>query len=331
MLKAKGLLHSRPKVGTRVEPRARWNLLDRDVLAWYMATPERARFLKSVQEMRRIFEPEAAALAAVHRDAAQMAAISVACRDMGTATTLESRIEADVRFHLGILSAAGNEFLVPFGFLIESALANVFDYVTRSVGTLRHAQSLHENIEKAIRHRRPEAARRAARLLSPTPTTSSSTCRRRAGTPSTQSGRGTRRRRPAIGSDLSHRQLIAGSCAKGRTVVCECPRESGEILREKAHECQRRRDCPGVRIRMGSAQGRLQRLRERRCRPLRVPLHGMANDIVDAISKSALVTPARRRGGCEECRRGTLCGRRAQGQRSGRTIPARPRRRGCPR
>jgi DNA-binding FadR family transcriptional regulator len=165
MLKAKGLLNSRPKIGTRVEPRERWNLLDRDVLSWYMATPERARFLKSVQEMRRIFEPEAAALAAIHRDSAQMAAISVACRDMGTATTLENRIEADVRFHLGILSAAGNEFLVPFGFLIESALANVFDYVTRSVGTLRHAQSLHENIEKAIRHRRPAAARRAVRLL----------------------------------------------------------------------------------------------------------------------------------------------------------------------
>jgi DNA-binding FadR family transcriptional regulator len=165
MLKAKGLLHSRPKVGTRVEPRARWNLLDRDVLAWYMATPDRHRFLQSVQQMRRIFEPEAAALAAAHRDAAQMTAISAACRDMGTATTIESRIEADVRFHLGILNAAGNEFLVPFGFLIESALANVFDYVTRSVGTLRHAQSLHENIEKAIRHRRPDAARRAARLL----------------------------------------------------------------------------------------------------------------------------------------------------------------------
>lgn len=165
MLKAKGLLNSRPKVGTRVEPRARWNLLDRDVLSWYMTTPDRERFLRSVQQMRRIFEPEAAALAAVHRDAAQMAAISNACRDMGTATSVENRTEADVRFHLGILNAAGNEFLVPFGFLIESALANVFDYVTRSVGTLRHAQSLHENIEKAIRQRRPEAARRAARLL----------------------------------------------------------------------------------------------------------------------------------------------------------------------
>ena len=165
MLKAKGLLNSRPKVGTRVEPRARWNLLDRDVLSWYMTTPDRERFLRSVQQMRRIFEPEAAALAAVNRDAAQMAAISDACRDMGTATSVENRTEADVRFHLGILNAAGNEFLVPFGFLIESALANVFDYVTRSVGTLRHAQSLHENIEKAIRQRRPEAARRAVRLL----------------------------------------------------------------------------------------------------------------------------------------------------------------------
>ena len=35
MLMAKGLLTSRPKVGSRVEPRERWNLLDRDVLAWY--------------------------------------------------------------------------------------------------------------------------------------------------------------------------------------------------------------------------------------------------------------------------------------------------------
>jgi len=165
MLKAKGLLDARPKVGTRVEPRARWNLLDRDVLAWYMATPDRDRFLKSVQQMRRIFEPEAAALAAANRDGRQMAAITRACRDMGTATAVESRIDADVRFHLGILSAAGNEFLVPFGFLIESALANVFDVVTRHVGTLRHAQSLHEDIERAIRQRRPEAARRATRRL----------------------------------------------------------------------------------------------------------------------------------------------------------------------
>ncbi len=58
---------------------------------------------------------------------------------------------------------------MPFGFLIESALANVFDYVTRSIGHLKHAQTLHEDIEAAVRKRRPEAARRAVqRLLSDT-------------------------------------------------------------------------------------------------------------------------------------------------------------------
>jgi DNA-binding FadR family transcriptional regulator len=34
-LSAKGLIASRPKVGSRVEPKSRWNLLDRDVLAWH--------------------------------------------------------------------------------------------------------------------------------------------------------------------------------------------------------------------------------------------------------------------------------------------------------
>jgi DNA-binding FadR family transcriptional regulator len=165
MLSAKGLVSSRPKVGTRVQPRERWNLLDRDVLLWYAATSGKSRILESIQQMRRILEPEAAALAAVNHDAAQMSAISIACRDMGLAPTLESRIEADVRFHRAILIASGNEFLVPFAFLVESALVEVFDHVTRKIGTLHHAQSLHEDIERAIRLRRPEAARRAARRL----------------------------------------------------------------------------------------------------------------------------------------------------------------------
>ena len=37
VLAAKGLVESRPKAGTRVLPRERWNLLDPDVLAWAFA------------------------------------------------------------------------------------------------------------------------------------------------------------------------------------------------------------------------------------------------------------------------------------------------------
>ena len=43
ILTAKSLLTSRPKVGTRVEPREFWNLLDREVLAWYIRGPTAPR------------------------------------------------------------------------------------------------------------------------------------------------------------------------------------------------------------------------------------------------------------------------------------------------
>lgn len=165
MLLAKSLLASRPKVGSWVEPRERWNLLDRDVLAWYSASPNRENFLKTVQEFRYIIEPEASALAAERRSDEQMAEISQACAEMGAARSLPERTQADTRFHIAILRASGNELLVPMGVLIESVLDRLFVMVTREVDDLRLAQTLHEKIEKAIRQQRPEAARTAVRKL----------------------------------------------------------------------------------------------------------------------------------------------------------------------
>ena len=165
MLMAKSLLNSRPKIGSWVEPKERWNLLDRDVLSWYATSPDREAFLRTVQEFRYIIEPEATAFAALRRTDEQMAEISKACREMGQATSLTERTRADTRFHVAILRASGNELLVPLGVLIESALNNLFVFVTREVDDLQHAQTLHEAIEQSIRLRRPEAARRAVRKL----------------------------------------------------------------------------------------------------------------------------------------------------------------------
>ena len=165
MLMAKNLLASRPKIGSWVQPRERWNLLDRDVLTWYAASPERREFLKTVQEFRYIIEPEAAALAATRRTEEELEGISRACQEMGTARTLSERTAADTRFHLAILRAAGNELLMPLGALIDSALEGLFVFVTREANDLRHAQNLHEDIEKNIRLQRPEAARKAVRRL----------------------------------------------------------------------------------------------------------------------------------------------------------------------
>ena len=165
MLTAKGLILSRPKIGSRVQPRDSWNLLDRDVLVWYCAAAERNHFLASMQQVREILEPEAAALSATNHTAAQLKAIEVALAGMRDATDFIAWNAADVKFHLAILWSAGNELLVPFGFLIESALGTMFDFTGRHNQDWRKAYPLHEAIVVAIRKRRPEAARKAVRAL----------------------------------------------------------------------------------------------------------------------------------------------------------------------
>ncbi len=165
MLMSKNLLVSRTKVGSRVEPRENWNHLDRDVLAWVAQSPRRADLMRSLQQLRHIIEPEAAALAAERRTEEEMAQISAACREMGTAATLSQRTRADRRFHQSILNATRNELLMPLGTMIDSSLDYLFTFVTREANDLRYAQDLHEAVEKAIRLQRPDAARKAVRAL----------------------------------------------------------------------------------------------------------------------------------------------------------------------
>ena len=59
ILAAKGLVESRPKAGTRVSDRARWNLLDPDVLAWTFEGEPGEGHIRDLFELRRIVEPAA--------------------------------------------------------------------------------------------------------------------------------------------------------------------------------------------------------------------------------------------------------------------------------
>lgn len=165
MLMAKGLILSRPKIGSRVQPRAAWNLLDRDVLAWYCAAANPTHFLAHMQQVREILEPETAALAAANRNEAQMEEIEAAFAAMAEAKTLAAWNAADVQFHQAVLLAAGNELLVPLGLVIESALGNMFNYTASQRGDIGRTLPGHERILHAIRGRKPNAARVAARHL----------------------------------------------------------------------------------------------------------------------------------------------------------------------
>ena len=164
-LNGKGLLVSKPKIGSRVEPRERWNLLDRDVMAWHRAAMDETTFLKSLQEVRRIMEPGVAVLAATRRSTSQLEALEAALAAMRSATSPAEMVRADVEFHLRLLAAANNELLAPFAIIIEQALAAMFDYTTRHTAHPEVVLPLHTHVVKAIAAQSPDKARQAMTAL----------------------------------------------------------------------------------------------------------------------------------------------------------------------
>ena len=164
-LTAKGIIHSRPKVGSRVEPKSRWNMLDRDVLSWHRTAVDRRHFLHSTQEFRRLVEPGIAELAARKRTSAQVDQLVSALESMKKAKTHDEVVSADVAFHETLLASANNDLLAPFGILIDEALANLFDFTTSRNPHYKQALKLHENIVRAVVAEDPAAARTAMLAL----------------------------------------------------------------------------------------------------------------------------------------------------------------------
>jgi DNA-binding FadR family transcriptional regulator len=124
VLAAKGLVESRTKIGTRVKARDQWNMLDPDVLSWSLASHDAEDYALAVSEMRRMLEPAGAALAAQRATPEQIARIRDALEGMAAAgEKTEESVDHDLRFHLAILEATNNPFLVSMGHVIESAIA----------------------------------------------------------------------------------------------------------------------------------------------------------------------------------------------------------------
>jgi len=166
LLTAKGFITSRAKIGSRIEPRTRWNLLDREVLEWHRAATDRKAFLLTTQEARKLIEPGIAALAAAKRKQHHIDRLVAAIEAMRTAKPAKHLVSADLEFHDALLAAAGNELLTPFGAVIASALFQLFDYTTNRNPKLGMALKMHEDIVRAvIAGDATEARRRMNKLL----------------------------------------------------------------------------------------------------------------------------------------------------------------------
>lgn len=154
VLAAKGLVEMRPRSGTRVQAQQHWHLLDPQVLGWCGASLDRS-LVQYLLECRQLIEPGAAAAAAQRATPAQLAQIEDAYGRMVAALPhdVEACCQADLDFHVGILRATENPFLIQLAGTISAALMTIFRLSTGLAASHQAALSAHRDVIDRIRLR----------------------------------------------------------------------------------------------------------------------------------------------------------------------------------
>lgn len=166
VLAAKGLVASKPKAGTRVLPRERWNLLDPEVLGWAFAGAPEVDFVRSLFELRAIVEPAAARLAAKRREKEDLKAMKLALTEMRRHTlNNEAGRAADREFHHAILQATRNDALMVLSASIGAAVSWTTQFKQRSRALPRNPIPDHVRVYEAIAAGDAESAASAMNIL----------------------------------------------------------------------------------------------------------------------------------------------------------------------
>jgi DNA-binding FadR family transcriptional regulator len=162
ILAAKGLVKALPKVGTRVSPQMQWHLLDPDVLGWIFEFDPDETMLSNLFELRRIVEPEAAALAASRRTDEDLKAMADALKGMSRYTlSSEAGRAADQEFHAALLHSTGNAFIESLTTGVGAAVTWTTVYKGLHSPHLRDSVPDHQRVYDAVAAQQAPAARAA--------------------------------------------------------------------------------------------------------------------------------------------------------------------------
>lgn len=163
---AKGMLESRPKAGTRVTARSRWNMLDPEVLSWMFQSEPDEGFIADLFELRGVLEPAAAEMAARRRSEGQLAEMATHLDCMHEQGLFQPEgQEADRQFHRAILEATGNEAMISLGSSIGAAVQWTTRFKQRANMLPRDPYDDHRAVYDAIAAADPVAAGDAMRRL----------------------------------------------------------------------------------------------------------------------------------------------------------------------
>jgi DNA-binding FadR family transcriptional regulator len=166
ILTAKGLLESRPKAGTHVTPRRRWNLLDPDMLEWMFAGTPDERFIRDLFELRAVIEPAAAALAAERHEEADLTRLDEGLAGMRVYGLAAAEGQAaDQEFHTALLEATRNEALISLATSVAAAVRWTTRFKQRRHKRPRDPLPDHIALRDAIASRKPARARKAMEEL----------------------------------------------------------------------------------------------------------------------------------------------------------------------
>jgi DNA-binding FadR family transcriptional regulator len=163
VLAGKGMVSTRTKVGTSVNPRQAWSLFDPDVLRWMFSRRPTMASVKQLFELRMIIEPSAAEAAALRRSPQQLSAMGHALEEMaryGLASSAGQK--ADSIFHTKILEATGNEFLIALTQPIATAIRWTTELKFAASSKPRNPMPLHRDLFSAIVERDGALAREVA-------------------------------------------------------------------------------------------------------------------------------------------------------------------------
>lgn len=150
LLTSKGLLESKPKVGTRVKSRDNWNFLDSQLLDWVIDLSDNEEIYQEFLALRKAIEPEAAALAAEHATAEQRILLSATFQKMDYIDAnfnVEAWTEADMEFHRLIFLSTGNSFYLPFANVLCTMFKSFIGHSAEEGGTCIEE---HREIYRAI-------------------------------------------------------------------------------------------------------------------------------------------------------------------------------------
>lgn len=161
LLTSKGLLESKPKVGTRVKGREHWNFLDSQLLDWVEDIGDNEFVYGEFLALRRAIEPAASALAAKNASAEQRVQLSATFQEMESIAEnfdIVRWTKADLQFHRLIFLSTGNSFYLPFANIFVTMFSSFISHSSESGKTCIKE---HRAIYKAIMAGNDDKARKA--------------------------------------------------------------------------------------------------------------------------------------------------------------------------